>query len=79
MKILTIGELKTHFSEVLEHVKQGETIVISYGRKKEKVAALIPYRQLESAKPRSLGILEGRAQCHILDDFSISDDELLES
>ena len=79
MRIVTIGELKTHFSEVLEHVKQGETVVISYGRKKEKVAALIPYRQLIAAKPRSLGLLEGRAQCHILEDFSMSDEELLDS
>ena len=79
MKTVTIGELKAHFSDVLERVKQGETVVISYGRKKEKVAALIPYRQLQPAKPRPLGLLEGRAQCHILDDFSISDEELMES
>lgn len=79
MRILTIGKLKTNFSEVLEHVKQGETVVISYGRKKEKVAALIPYRQLKPTQPRSLGVLEGRAQCHILDDFSMSDEELLGS
>jgi antitoxin (DNA-binding transcriptional repressor) of toxin-antitoxin stability system len=79
MIILTIGELKTHFSEALEHVNHGETVVISYGRKREKVAALIPYRQLQSTKPRSLGILEGRAQCHILENFSMTDEELLES
>lgn len=79
MRILTIGELKAHFSEILEHVKQGETVVISYGRKKEKVAALIPYRQLVSAKPRSLGILEGRAKCYLSDDFAMSDEELLKS
>ena len=79
MRILSIGELKTHFSEVLEYVKQGETVVVSYGRKKEKVAALIPFRQLAAAKPRSLGLLEGRAQCHILDDFSLSDEEMLDS
>jgi len=76
---MTIGELKTHFSEVLEHVKQGETVVISYGRKKEKVAALIPYQQLESVKPRPLGLLENRAKCYILDSFPISDEELLKS
>jgi len=74
---MTIGELKKHFSEAIEHVKQGETIVISYVRKKDKVAALIPYQQLESAKPRSLGLLEGRAQCYIQDNFSMSDEELL--
>lgn len=79
MRTLTIGELKTHFSEVLEQVKRGETVVISYGRKKEKVAVLIPYQQLGSAKPRPLGLLEGHAQCHILNNFSLSDEELLES
>jgi antitoxin (DNA-binding transcriptional repressor) of toxin-antitoxin stability system len=79
MRTLTIGELKTHFSEVLEQVKQGETFVISYGRKKEKVAALIPYQQLKPGKPRRLGLLEGRAQCHFKGDFSISDEHLLES
>jgi antitoxin (DNA-binding transcriptional repressor) of toxin-antitoxin stability system len=79
MRILTIGELKAHFSEVLKHVKQGEAVMISYGRKKEKVAALIPCRQLVSAKPRFLGLLEGRAQCYFADDFAISDEELLVS
>ena len=79
MRILTIGELKTHFSEVLGYVKQGETVVISYGRKKEKVAALIPYRELKPTKPRSLGLLEGRAQCNVLDGFSMNDEELVES
>ena len=79
MKTLTIGELKTHFSEVLEHVKQGETVVISYGRKKEKVAALIPYRQLKPAKPRPLGLLEGRARYQMLDGFSMTDEDLLGS
>lgn len=79
MRIVTIGELKTHFSEVLEQVKHGDTVVISYGRKREKVAALIPYRQLELTRPRSLGLLEGRAQCRVSDDFSMSDEELLGS
>jgi len=79
VKTLTIGELKTHFSAVLEQVKQGETFVISYGRKKEKVAALIPYKKLKPGNPRPLGLLEGCAQCRFKNDFSISDEELLAS
>jgi len=79
VKTLTIGELKTHFSAVLEQVKQGETFVISYGRKKEKVAALIPYKKLKPSKPRPLGLLEGCAQCRFKNGFSISDEELLAS
>ena len=79
MKTMTVGEFKTHFSEALDQVKQGETVIISYGRKKEKVAALVPYPQLEPVKPRLIGLLHGQAECRIGKDFSISDEELLES
>ena len=35
MKTLAVGELKTHFSEVLEEVKTGAEIIITYGRKRK--------------------------------------------
>jgi prevent-host-death family protein len=79
MKTLSIGTLKAHFSEVIDQVRQGETVVVSYGRKKEKVAALIPYEQLQQVKPRKIGFMEGRGQCYIHEDFSMSDEELLKS
>ena len=31
---MTVGELKAQFSDVLEKVKQGETVQILYGRNK---------------------------------------------
>ncbi len=37
MKTLKIGELKAHFSEVLNLIRKGEKVVISYGKKEEKV------------------------------------------
>ncbi|MEA1910792.1 MAG: type II toxin-antitoxin system prevent-host-death family antitoxin, partial [Spirochaetota bacterium] len=37
MKTLPVGEFKTHFSEVLEEVKTGAEIIITYGRKKENI------------------------------------------
>ncbi len=77
MKMMTIGELKTHFSEVLEQVKQGETVVICYGKQKNKVAAIIPYDQLASAKERPLGLLQRKSSFILHDDFAIDDDELL--
>ena len=76
MQVLSIGELKSHFSAVLEQVKNGETIVVSYGRNKEKVAAIVPYSQVAPEGERRLGLLNGKAQCIIGDDFAISDDEL---
>lgn len=80
MNTLTIGEFKSCFSDVLEHVKKGEEIVISYGKKKEKVAVLIPYsRYRKRSKIRKLGLLVGKAACEIRENFSISDEEFLAS
>ncbi|MFO1430047.1 MAG: prevent-host-death protein [Candidatus Competibacteraceae bacterium] len=77
MKMMTIGELKMHFSEVLEQVKHGETVVVCYGKQKHKVAAIIPYEQLTPASERPLGLLQEKASFILYDDFAISDDELL--
>ena len=79
MQTLTIGELKTRFSEVLKKIRSGEEIVISYGKKREKVAVLIPYSAYASTPERRLGLLKNRARCLIHDDFEISEKEMLAS
>lgn len=78
MQVLSIGELKSHFSAVLAQVKNGETVVVSYGRNKEKVAAIVPYSQVMPVSERQLGLLNGKSQCIIGDDFAISDEDMLE-
>jgi prevent-host-death family protein len=78
MQTLTIGELKTGFSEVLKKVRSGQKIVISYGKKKEKVAVIVPYSDYAETAERKLGLLKNRAECIIHDDFKISDEELLD-
>jgi hypothetical protein len=35
---MTVSQFKSHFPEVLDLVQHGEDIVISYGKKKEKIA-----------------------------------------
>ena len=45
MKTLPVGEIKTHFSEVLSDVKSGEENVIIYGKEKENIAVIIPYSE----------------------------------
>ena len=79
MQTLTIGELKTSFSEVLKKVRSGQKIVISYGKKREKVAVIVPYSAYASILERSLGLLKDRAGCIIHDDFEISEKEMLTS
>lgn len=78
MKTMTVGELKAQFSEVLgQMLKNGEPVAISYGKKKEKIAAIIPYSQLKPQSERVLGVMQGRARCVIHDDFALSDEEML--
>ena len=79
METLTIGELKTDFSEVLKKVRSGQKIVISYGKKREKVAVIVPYSDYAVTPERSLGLLKNRAECIIHDDFEMSGKELLDS
>ena len=77
MKSIQVGEFKARFAEMLDAVKAGETVVISYGRKREKVAALVPYPQVRGPARRRLGVLAGRARVRFAKDFSISDEALL--
>jgi prevent-host-death family protein len=79
MQTLTIGELKARFSEVLEKLRNGQEIVISYGKRREKVAVIVPYSAYVSKPERKLGLLKGHAECMIHDNFEISEEEMLAS
>ncbi len=79
MKNLQVGEFKSRFSRVLEDVRKGEEITISYGKKKEKVAVIVPYSKYKKNIRRKLGILEKRATCVIGENFSLSDEDMIES
>lgn len=77
MHQLTVGQFKSKFSEVLSKVLKGESIGITYGKSKKKVAAIVPYSQLMSNHKFKLGILEGKASFKIHKGFKITDEELL--
>lgn len=79
MKNMQVGEFKSKFSKVLEDIKKGEEITISFGKKKEKIAVIIPYSKYKKNIHRKLGILENKASFAIKDNFSLSDEELLHS
>ncbi len=76
MKILTVGDLKTNFSEVLKAVQVGEEFAIAFGKRKEVVAYLIPKHLRKNGK-RKIGILEGKATVIFKDDFKMTDEEFL--
>lgn len=74
MNTMQVGEFKTHFSQVLENVQRGEEVVISYGKKQEKIAVLIPYSNYKKKK-RTLGLLKGKIR--IPKNFAMTDEEFL--
>ena len=80
MITLPVGEFKAHFSDILKKVENGEEFVISFGKRKQKVAALIPYRTFKQRqKTRKIGLLKGKATAIIKDDFKIDAEEFLRS
>lgn len=74
---LTVGQFKSKFSEVLTRVLQGESIGITYGKNKKKVAALVPYNKYIADKKIKLGILEGKASFKIKKGFKMTEEEFL--
>ncbi len=74
---MATADFKANFSSVVDELKRGNKVVISYGRKKEPLATIIPQSQLD--KPDysvQLGDLEKNAWTYKLKDFDMSADEL---
>jgi prevent-host-death family protein len=77
MKTLQSAEAKAHFSSILKDVEAGNEVAIAYGRKKRTVAVIIPYEQWKKSKKRQLGTLEGKMTVNFPDNFSMTDEELI--
>jgi prevent-host-death family protein len=71
MKTFPVGEFKAHFSKIMERVRSGEEIIITYGKKKEKVAVVVPYAAYK-AKRIQLGLLQDNI-LKIDDDFKMTE------
>lgn len=78
MQQLTVGQFKSKFSEVISLVLQGESVGITYGKNKKKVAAIVPYNKALVSKRIKLGILEGKASFKIKKGFKMTEEELLD-
>jgi len=79
MQTMTVGEFKAHFSDALAMVQKGEDLIISFGKRREKIAVLVPFSHYQGKPQRRLGLLAGKATFVIREDFAMSDEELLKS
>jgi antitoxin (DNA-binding transcriptional repressor) of toxin-antitoxin stability system len=76
MKIMSVGEFKTNFSQALKNVLAGEEIGISYGKNKEIVARLVPKAPSQKSK-RKIGVLEGLGKVKFGAGFKMTTEEFL--
>ena len=76
MKTMTVGEFKAHFAEVVEQVRSGIAIAVTYGRRKEIVGYFLPKSKKSKGK-RKLGLLQGKATAIFKPDFKITEEEFL--
>lgn len=78
IKKMTVGDFKSHFSEVIEWVKSGKKIAVTFGKKKEVVGYFVP-QQHGIKEKRHLGKLEGKASAVFHKDFEMTEEEFLGS
>ena len=77
MKILSLSEAKTQFSAVIKDVEAGNEIAVSYGKKRETIAVIVPYESWKKLKKRTLGSLKHKGKIAFGNDFHITDEEFL--
>jgi len=76
METMTVGDFKANFSEVLKKVLNGEEVAISYGKRKEIVARLVPGSG-EKKQKRKIGIFETNGKVVFNKNFSITEAEMV--
>ncbi len=77
MKTLTVGILKSRFSDVIHDIKDGEEYTIEYGKKHEKVAVILPYSKYKKNNGLKLGLLKNKGSISLSKNFKIDEDEFL--
>ena len=79
MKTLTVGNVKSRFSQIIDDIEDGREIAVSYGKKKETIAVILPYKKYKKLHQKKIGLLENKVIVKLTSSFSITDDEFLKS
>lgn len=79
MKTLPVAEVRTNFSALLKEVELGNEIGITFGRKKETIAVIVPIEEYKKIKTRKLGTLEGKVTVEFSEKWAITEQEFINS
>lgn len=77
MKTLPVAEIRTNLCALLKEVESGSEIGITFGRKKETIAVIIPIDEYKKIKARKLGTLEGKVKVEFSDNWAITEEEFI--
>jgi prevent-host-death family protein len=77
MDTLPLAQAKARFSAVIEEVMGGGEVAVSYGRKRQTVAVIMPFERWKRLTQRQLGTLQGRGTLTFADDFPMTEEELI--
>jgi antitoxin (DNA-binding transcriptional repressor) of toxin-antitoxin stability system len=77
MQTIQVGKFKNDFSNILKSVQlNGETFIIEYGKKHQKVAMLVPYEEKPPQK-RTFNPYKNKGSFKFHDNFEINEEEFL--
>lgn len=78
MKTMSVATLKAQFSSVVDDLKAGEEIAITYGRNKEPLGTIVPQsKRVEPDHSIKLGDLKKKGWTYKMKNFEMTDEELL--
>jgi len=78
MKIMSTADFKANFSSVVEELKKGNEVVITYGRKKEALATVVPQSKIKQPNYTvKIGDLKAKGLKLKLSNFDMTEDEFL--
>lgn len=78
MKTMESAKFKAKFSEVVNELKQGRSVAITYGRKKEPIGTIVPQSKLvQPDYSIHLGDLKKQGWKYNMKNFEMTDEELI--
>jgi antitoxin (DNA-binding transcriptional repressor) of toxin-antitoxin stability system len=70
MKTLTVGEFKAQFSNVIELIKAGEEVEVTFGKQKQVIGVFKPKEKKKNKEVRKFGTLNNTPGYFMAPDFN---------
>jgi antitoxin (DNA-binding transcriptional repressor) of toxin-antitoxin stability system len=73
VRVLPSTEVQNHLATLLRKVQTGSGIAITFGKKREIIAVIVPYVNYKRSRKRRLGTLKGKMKVIFAKDFTMAD------